>query len=198
MIDLKNGLKTTEVILASGSPRRADLLSRAGVIFRVVSPDIEELEGDRFPARELCLKNACLKAEAVASSHRHDFVIAADTVVVLAGKVFGKPKDLAEGASFLRELRGRVHEVMTGVAIRHGDEKSDFVETSYVKFREFSDEMITQYHAKVDVLDKAGGYGLQEMRDLLVEKVEGDESNVVGLPVSLVLAQLRQMGYHMP
>ena len=198
MIGLENGHRAAELILASRSPRRSDLLRRAGLTFRVLAPEVTEFEGGDFPPRELCLKNAGMKAEAVAAEHRDDFVIGADTIVVLGGKVFGKPRDLNEGADFLRQLRGRVHEVMTGVALRQGGRKTDFVEVTYVKFREFSDEMIARYHAEVEVLDKAGGYAMQEMGSSLVEKVEGDENNVIGLPVSLVLAHLQKMGCLIP
>lgn len=186
-----------ELILASGSPRRADLLRQAGLAFRVQKPAVAELSGG-ISARDLCLQNAHLKAEEIAAQYRDDFVIGADTVVVLGGEVFGKPKNLAQGADFLRQLRGRVHEVMTGVALRHGEQKIDFVEVTYVKFRNFSDEVIARYHENVEVLDKAGGYALQEMGNWLVEKVEGDESNVVGLPVSQVVAHLRLMGFSFP
>lgn len=194
---IEGGHRDAELILASGSPRRADLLRQAGLIFRVLKPEVEELSGG-IPARDLCLQNAHLKAEEIATHHRDDFVIGADTVVVLGGKIFGKPKNLEEGVDFLRQLRGRVHEVMTGVALRHGGQKIDFVEVTYVKFRNFSDEVIARYHEKVEVLDKAGGYALQEMGEWLVEKVEGDESNVVGLPVSQVVAHLRLMGFFYP
>ena len=142
--------------------------------------------------------SAELKANAVARQDPFSTIIAADTIVTLGGQVFGKPVDLEEAAGNLRILRGRVHEVMTGVAIYHDAAMSKFVGTSYVKFRNFSDEVIEEYLSKVPVLDKAGGYAIQDHGDLLVEKIEGDYDNIVGLPVSLVLDQLGKIGFPPP
>ena len=144
------------------------------------------------------MSNAELKANAVARQDPFSTIIAADTIVTLGGQVFGKPVDLEEAAGNLRMLRGRVHEVMTGVAIYHDAVMSKFVDTSYVKFRNFSDEVIEEYLSKVPVLDKAGGYAIQDHGDLLVEKIEGDFDNIVGLPVSLVLDQLAKIGFPPP
>lgn len=187
-----------ELILASGSPRRRDLLREAGLSFQINSPDVEELPPGAEPPRQLCLSNARLKAKAVATLDPFSTIIAADTIVTLGGQVYGKPEDLDEAAANLRTLRGRVHEVMTGVVIYHDAVASEFVETSYVKFREFSDEVIAEYLSKVPVLDKAGGYAIQDHGDLLVEKIEGDYDNIVGLPVSLVLDQLAGIGFPVP
>ncbi len=125
-------------------------------------------------------------------------VIGADTVVALGGQVFGKPKDLEEAAANLRLFRGRVQEVMTGVVLSHGDHVSEFVETSYVKFYDYSDAVIEEYLSKVPVLDKAGGYAIQDHGEMIVERFEGDFDNIVGLPVALVLDQLQRMGFPIP
>ena len=198
MIGLEEGDIRWELVLASGSPRRRDLLREAGLSFQINSPDVEELEPGAEPPRQLCLSNAELKANAVARQDPFSTIIAADTIVTLGGQVFGKPVDLEEAAGNLRMLRGRVHEVMTGVAIYHDAVMSKFVDTSYVKFRNFSDEVIEEYLSKVPVLDKAGGYAIQDHGDLLVEKIEGDYDNIVGLPVSLVLDQLAKIGFPTP
>lgn len=186
------------LILASGSPRRRDLLREAGLSFQILSPGVEERSGGDLPPRELALANARLKCLAVSRENREALVIGADTVVALDGRVFGKPVDLAEAAGNLRLLRGRVHEVMTGVVFAHGDQISEFVETSSVKFRDFSDDVIGAYLAKVPVLDKAGGYAIQDHGEMIVEKFEGEFDNIVGLPVALVLDQLERMGFPVP
>ena len=198
MIGLSEGSIDWQLILASGSPRRRDLLREAGLSFQIVSPEVEELTGGALPPRELALANARLKCMAVSMEKWEAMVIGADTVVALGGQVFGKPVDLEEAAGNLRLFRGRVHEVMTGVVLSHGDHVSEFVGTSYVKFHDFSDEVIEQYLKKVPVLDKAGGYAIQDCGEMLVEKFEGDFDNVVGLPVALVLDQLERMGFPVP
>ena len=198
MIGLEEGDIRWELVLASGSPRRRDLLREAGLSFQINSPDVEELKPGAEPPRQLCLSNAQLKANAVARQDPFSTIIAADTIVTLGGQVFGKPVDLEEAAGNLRMLRGRVHEVMTGVVIYHDAVMSKFVDTSYVKFRNFSDEVIEEYLSKVPVLDKSGGYAIQDHGDLLVEKIEGDYDNIVGLPVSLVLDQLAKIGFPTP
>jgi septum formation protein len=174
------------------------LLREAGLSFQINSPDVQELKPGAEPPRQLCLSNAELKANTVARQDPFSTIIAADTIVTLGGQVFGKPVDLEEAAGNLRMLRGRVHEVMTGVVIYHDAVMSKFVDTSYVKFRNFSDEVIEEYLSKVPVLDKAGGYAIQDHGDLLVEKIEGDYDNIVGLPVSLVLDQLAKIGFPTP
>lgn len=198
MIGLEGENIKWELVLASGSPRRRDLLREAGLSFQISSPDVEELESGAQPPRQLCLSNAEMKAKAVARLDPFSTIIAADTIVTLAGQVYGKPVDVEEAAANLRVFRGRVHEVMTGVVICHDGMISQFVETSYVKFRNFSDEVIEEYLSKVPVLDKAGGYAIQDHGDLLVEKIEGDYDNIVGLPVSLVLDQLEKIGFPLP
>lgn len=198
MIGLSEGTIDWELILASGSPRRRDLLREAGLSFQILSPDVEELGPGDLPPRELALANARLKCLAISMSQPEAMVIGADTVVALGGQVFGKPKDLEEAAANLRLFRGRVQEVMTGVVLSHGDHVSEFVETSYVKFYDYSDAVIEEYLSKVPVLDKAGGYAIQDHGEMIVERFEGDFDNIVGLPVALVLDQLQRMGFPIP
>ena len=198
MIGLQEGSIDWRLILASGSPRRRDLLREAGLSFQISSPDVEEFGAGDFKPRELCLTNARLKCFEVAKENVDAMVIGADTVVALGSKVYGKPANLKEAAANLRELRGRVHEVMTGVVLVHGKVVSEFVETSYVKFHDFSDEVIEEYLEKVPVLDKAGGYAIQDRGEMLVERYEGSFENIVGLPLALVLDQLGRMGFPLP
>ncbi len=198
VIGLQEGAVDWQLILASGSPRRRELLREAGLSFQIHSPEVEEFDGSDFKPRELCVANARLKCEKVASVFPDALVIGADTVVAMGGQVYGKPKDLAEAADNLRAFRGRVHEVMTGVVLKHRERSVEFVETSYVKFGEFSDHVIEQYLKRVSVLDKAGGYAIQECGEMLVERHEGSFDNIVGLPVAIVLDQLKRMGFPLP
>jgi septum formation protein len=198
VIGLTEGSTNSELILASGSPRRRELLTEAGLSFQIISPDVEELSGDNHSPRELALTNARLKCMAVSMAKPEAMVIGADTVVTLGGKVYGKPADLDEAARNLRDFSGRVHEVLTGVVLSSGDHRSEFVSTSFVKFRNLRELDIEDYLSKVYVLDKAGGYAAQEHRELIIEKFEGDYQNIIGLPVSLVLDQLDKMGFPVP
>ncbi|MDB4257738.1 Maf family protein [bacterium] len=186
------------LILASGSPRRQDLLKKAGVIFSVISPDVNELEAGALPARDLCLTNARLKASAVAVTHPESLVLASDTVVSLDGVVFGKPVDLEEAAGNLRRFRNQTQEVMTGVVFQRGGEIEELIEISQVSFKNYSDQVIEDYLETVPVLDKAGGYAIQDHGEWLVEEIEGDYHNIVGLPLTKVLAHLAKLGFDLP
>lgn len=185
-----------EIILASASPRRAELLRRIGLKFRVVPSDVEErLEGS-LDARSLALKLASEKAEAVAVRHPEAIVLAADTVVCCDGEILGKPADWRDAARMLQLLSGRTHEVSTGVVLRRectGQERKEVV-TTRVTFRRLSQEEILGYLATGEPFDKAGAYGIQGYGALLVEGIEGCYSNVVGLPLAKVGEMLREFG----
>ena len=198
VIGLTEGSTKWELILASGSPRRRELLSEAGLSFQIISPDVDELSGDGYSPRDLALTNARLKCMAVSVARPESMVIGADTVVTLGGKIYGKPLDLKEAAKNLRIFSGRIHEVLTGVVLSCGDQRAEFVSTSFVKFKDLNELDIEDYLSKVYVLDKAGGYAAQEHRELIIEKFEGDYQNIIGLPVSLVLDQLYKMGFPIP
>jgi septum formation protein len=178
------------LVLASSSPRRRAILEQLGVSFEVVEPDVEELtEGD---PRELVVQNALLKLRAVEG----DLVLAADSMVVWDGRAHGKPADRAEAERWLRELSGRWHEVMGGIALRENGEERTAVAVTRVRFRELSEADIERYLASGEWRDRAGGYAIQELGAMLVEGIEGDWFNVVGLPVPALLrlmpALLRQ------
>ena len=175
------GLARTGVILSSASPQRRAILEQLGVEFRVEVPDVEELvEGD---PRDMVLENALRKAR----SGSADLVLGADTTVVLGDRVLGKPRDRAEAAEFLAALNGSTHEVMTGIAVVDaGGERSD-VAVTQVRFRALDRTTLDWYLATGEWRDRAGGYAIQGRGAALVESIEGDYWNVVGLPVPALL-----------
>lgn len=179
------------LILASQSPRRRDLLEREGLSFRVETRETEEVNDADLPPEEICARNAAAKALAVAAEYPQDTVVGADTLVFLEGKPLGKPADEEEAFRMLSELQGRTHCVCTAVAlVMPGGERRDFCEKSYVTFRHMTSEDIRRYLSEVYVLDKAGAYAMQEKSELIVERVEGDVDNVIGLPVTRLLEVL--------
>lgn len=199
-----------DIILASGSPRRSELLEREGVPFTVRVSEVDEtLEPDilRDP-QEAAKKLAERKAGAVVQEVLGvDYVgaaaiIGADTMVVLNGRIYGKPRDEEDAKRILRELSGRVHQVMTGVSVwlvSAPDAENvslgfrTFVETSHVTFNELSEEEIAAYVATGEPLDKAGAYGIQGEGGALVKGVAGDFDNVVGLPVKRLLKEFSEI-----
>jgi septum formation protein len=172
------------LILASRSPQRSAILEQLGVAFRVEAPEVEELtEGD---PRRLVRENALRKARAVEAPAER--VLGADTAVVLDGRAFGKPADAAEAETFLRRLSGRTHEVMTGIAIREpdGTERNDVAVTK-VRFRRLESPDLAWYLGTGEWRERAGAYAIQGRGAALVEEIEGDYWNVVGLPVAALL-----------
>jgi septum formation protein len=171
------------LILASGSPRRKAILEQLGVEFRVETPGVEELEsGD---PHDVVLQNALRKARAAARPGER--VLAADTEVVLDGEVLGKPADAAAARALLRRLSGRDHEVMTGIAVLERDAERTAVATTRVRFRELDPADVDWYVAGGEWEGVAGGYMIQGKGAALVESIEGDYWNVVGLPVPALL-----------
>ena len=184
------------LLLASASPRRRALLADAGVAYEIAAADVIELRPGDAPnldAAQMAEVNAGLKARAAWRPER--WVLGADTVVALEGRVFGKPATLREARQFLRALSGRTHEVITACALlgsAGGDEL--FHEITRVTFRVLTDETIDRYLAAVPVLDKAGAYALQEQGELLIDCVEGSRTNVIGLPVERLAELFRARG----
>lgn len=181
-----------QLILASTSPRRADLLRESGVAFQVVQPEVEEWTAEDFPEvspGELARANARRKAKAVVERNPRRAVLAADTLVVCGGRIMGKPADEPMAREMLGWLSGRVHEVVTAaVLMMPGGKKSrEAVVRTRVMFRALARAEVEAYVREVDVLDKAGAYALQDGGDRLVERVEGSRSNVIGLPLETVL-----------
>ncbi len=183
------------LILASASPRRKELLSKLGVPFEVlVAPVVEHEEATAEP-RAMVLHNAALKAAWVCAARPGALVLAADTTVALDGRVLNKPRDLAEAREMLRHLSGRTHTVYTGVCLwrRPGGPEITHCETSSVTFRGFDDAVISRYFEIVNPLDKAGAYGIQEGRELILHKYTGSLSNIMGLPLEWVATQLHAL-----
>ncbi len=172
------------IILASASPRRRELLKFITEDFTVKVSDAEEVTDPALSAEETVKSLAEIKGEAVAEGYPDDTVISADTIVVLDGKILGKPKNEADAFSMLSSLSGRTHEVFTGVCIIHGGEKKVFAERTEVSFYSLSDEEIRAYIATDEPADKAGAYGIQGKGCTLVKAINGDYNNVVGLPVA--------------
>lgn len=170
------------IILASASPRRAELLKKLCNDFSIDASDAKEIQFANSP-KELAVRNAKIKAESVAQKHSDDIVIGADTIVVLDGKIFGKPDGEDGAKKMLRELSGKKHEVITGLAIVTNGRTFMTAETTEVFFGEMTDEEISAYVATGEPLDKSGSYALQGGAAKFIEKINGDWSNVVGLPL---------------
>ena len=183
------------VILASQSPRRRELLAKAGVPFSIVVRDTEELKDAAKPPQELCLHNARAKAEAVFREYPDATVIGADTLVFLDGRPLGKPRDEEEARSMLRMLSGRMHHACTAVSILSPLGMKDIAVLTEVTFRTLAEKDIRRYMELVDVMDKAGSYAFQEHGEMIISSVRGDTDNVIGLPVRDVMECLRGWGY---
>ena len=185
-----------DIILASQSPRRRELLERMGVgDFRIVTPDIDEQMDRDLPPGELVGRISLEKALAVqAQEGKGPIIIAADTVVALDGAVLGKPADELDAFKMLSTLSGCRHQVYTGLTVLRGEEQYTVSEETTVTFRELSAEEIDRYIATGEPMDKAGAYGIQGYGALLVEGIQGDYYNVMGLPVCRLGLLLRRLG----
>jgi septum formation protein len=186
------------LILASASPRRADLLRAAGLDFTVVPVEIDERPLDGESPRAYVERLAREKAETATGNEASSSVIlAADTTVVIDGMLLGKPADAREATEMLSRLSGRTHEVMTGVAVAPA--KSPMItaiDTTRVRFVEMAPEDIAWYVASGEPLGKAGAYGIQGRASRFVDRIEGSYSNVVGLPIATVWRLLKQCALH--
>ena len=181
------------IILASTSPRRKELLKKTGLQFEVVASNFEEDMNAAMDPCELAKWLSFGKAEAVARTRKNALVIAADTFIVLEGKLLGKPHTEARAKEMLKQLSGKVHLVITGFTIidsEIGKSVSEAVQTK-VFFKKLTAEDITRYVRSGEPLDKAGAYAIQGLGFALVEKIEGDYSNVVGFPVERVMTALK-------
>lgn len=182
------------LILASASPRRADLLAAAGFAFDVIPVEIDERVMPLEQPADYVVRLARAKAREIARRNPGRPVLGADTAVVVDRQILGKPAGAAEAAGMLRMLSGRSHDVLTGVAVcLDGREEYEAVCTR-VRFLQLSDAEIAWYVAAVEPYDKAGGYGVQGLASRFVESVDGSYSNVVGLPVATVYRLLKQLG----
>lgn len=179
------------LVLASASPRRQELLRNAGIPFEVQPADIQEDplpgEGPRACAERLARE----KAAAVARHCRDTTVLGADTVVAVEGQILGKPLDVADASRMLRMLSGRRHQVITGVCLVHDGVCSVASEITWVTMANIPDQEIAEYVATGEPMDKAGAYAIQGLASRWIPRIEGDYSNVVGLPIALVWRMLK-------
>ncbi len=181
-----------DVILASASPRRRELMQLYNLPFCVKSADIDETMDLGNPPFDEVAKVSRRKAEALAARHPEAVVVAADTIVVVDGRILGKPKTCEEAAGMLRLLSGRNHQVMTGCTVMRGEAYESFTEVTELHFRALSDAEIARYVATGEPMDKAGAYGIQGGAALFCEKMQGDYYNVMGLPVCRLHGVLRR------
>lgn len=184
------------MILASNSKRRQEILRDMGFNFKVLTADIEEIS-DKKEISEMILDIAEKKLNKIAKENINEFVLAADTVVELEGRIFGKPKSREEAESFLKTLSGKTHKVITAYVFKNISKNiviKDVV-ISKVKFYDLDDETIKWYLDTSEPFDKAGAYGIQGQGRVLVEKIEGDYFAIMGFPVSNFLKNLRKNGY---
>lgn len=191
--DGEKGLRLPRLVLASGSPRRAEIMNSVGWEFVKTVPDVDESVVDGESPEDYVQRLAGEKALAVAASHPSEIILAADTTVVLDGEIIGKPVDLDDARRMIVKLSGDWHEVLTGVAVaRNGDEKIGLQRTR-VKFAKMTEEEIDFLVEKGEPLDKAGAYAVQAQAALFIEGIEGDYWNVVGLPISLVYRLVNEL-----
>jgi len=187
-----DAVKLPPLILASASPRRAELLRQLQPEFQIVPSDATEVFDEQLSPLELCQLNAHRKARAVAGKIPDALVLGADTLVFLEREILGKPRNLAEARQMLTKLQGRTHQVVTGVSLIHlrGHRERLFAVSTDVTFRPLTAVQIGNYLSRMNPLDKAGAYAIQEHGDLIVSEISGSYSNVVGLPVERVGAEL--------
>ena len=180
-------------ILASASPRRTELLRQFNLEFEIVPSDASEIHHEQLTAGETAQINAYRKARSVAKKLPDALVLGADTLVCLDGRLFGKPRDLPEARRMLRELEGHTHQVVTGVCLIHlrAHRQRVFAEMTDVTFHPLSSEQIGRYLSSINPLDKAGAYAIQENGYMLVQEVAGSYSNVIGLPMERLQAELK-------
>ena len=186
-------IELPKLVLASGSPRRAEILKSVGWEFEKDLPDIDEGELPGESPEKYVRRLAREKAELIAGRHPGKIVLGADTTVVIDGKIIGKPIDEDEARRMIEMLSGNWHEVLTGVAVAHDEKTVVGLRRTRVKFSTMSDKEVAFLVAKGDPLDKAGGYAVQAQAALFIEGIEGDYWNVVGLPISLVYRMVREV-----
>lgn len=184
-------MQTAPLILASASPRRAELLAAAGVAFTVEVADVDETPQPGEQADDYVCRLAASKAHAVRARHPQALILGADTTVVIDGDILGKPASANEAAHMLGRLQGRAHEVLTGVALVHGSGQDVRLARTRVWFAPMTPAEVAGYVATGEPMDKAGAYAIQGAASRWVTRMEGSFANVVGLPVAEVSAMLR-------
>ena len=181
-----------KIILASGSPRRKELLELAGLDFEIRVSDVDETLPEEIEPETAVEMLSKRKAEATASLYSSDYVvIGADTVVAVDGRILGKPKNIDDAKRMLGLLSGKTHSVYTGVTFVSGEEERTFSVKSDVVFYELTGKEINDYVSTGEPLDKAGAYGIQGKGSLLIKSINGDYFNIVGLPISRLVRELK-------
>ncbi len=191
----KISTRQTPLVLASGSPRRRQLLTEAGVEFEIIESGIDEQMREREAGRDFALRMAREKALAISGRRPQALVLGADTVVEIDAEILGKPQDREEARAMLRKLSGQVHRVFTGFALaRAGSIAESAAILSEVRFRQLTDAEIERYIITDEPYDKAGGYAVQGEAGTFIAAVQGSIANVMGLPIDEVLQALRRHG----
>ncbi len=189
-----------QIVLASTSPRRRELLGLLGLPFRIIPPTCEEKISLHLPPIEQTRQFARDKAQSVANQYPEDMVIGSDTVIEIEGRLLGKPENMQEAESMLRLLRGRCHRVHTGVAVMQRDTNIsiDFVETALVWIKPFNETALASYLATEESLGKAGSYSIQGEGAQLIDQIEGDYPTIVGLPLLRTAKALEEQRFVLP
>jgi septum formation protein len=182
------------LILASASPRRAELLQSAGIAFDVLPVDVDERFYPNEKPEKAVARLAEMKATAAMATHPEHIVLGADTTVVIRGQALAKPVDAEDAARMLRLLSGRTHEVLTGICLGRGGRRLVHVEPTRVRMAMMSESEIAWYVSTAEPYDKAGGYAVQGLASRFIEGIDGSYSNVVGLPISNVYQLLKELG----
>lgn len=188
-----------KIILASASPRRKALLKQVGLDFEVTPSDCEESVDSKLGPHDLAKKLSLEKAKSVSDKNKDALVIGADTFIAYEGKIIGKPKDDEEAREIIKMLQGKAHSVITGLTVIDSDTGktvSSSVETK-VHFKKLGEDEIDGYILTEEPQDKAGAYGIQALGAVLVDKIDGDYFNVVGLPLSLLYDVLKEFGVNL-
>jgi septum formation protein len=186
------------LILASSSPRRKELLENLQISFTILSSEVDESFSPGLSPDEVVMELASRKAQAVFNDNPDAFVIGADTIVVANNEILGKPTNEEEAVAMLKLLSGAQHDVYTGVTIISPTSSTRFFEKTEVWFWELTDDEIRSYVKTGEPLDKAGAYGIQQLGSLLVKKIHGDYFAVGGLPVARTIRELKKAGYQLP
>ena len=183
-----------KIILASGSPRRRELLKEIGLNFEIYKPDVDETRLNNESPGGLCSRLSRLKAQAGAEKFSDSIIIAADTIVVIDNEILGKPHDREDAFRMLKILQGREHEVITGVSVALNEKIITHTEHTFVKFTDLNDSEIREYISTGECDDKAGAYAIQGKGSVLIEGIKGDYFNVVGLPLCALSKMLKEFG----
>lgn len=187
---------TKQLILASKSPRRRELLEQVKIPYGIRIAEVDEGQMQTQDPLEKVKQLTLLKGRSVPINNSHEVILSADTIVSCQGEIFEKPKNEAEAKSMLERLSGNIHEVYTGVLLRTLEREHYFVECTKVEFWSLTSAEIEHYIQTGDPYDKAGAYGIQSIGAMFVKQIIGDYYNVVGLPVSKVVRELRRFGIH--